>query len=149
MRAIVSRVAWAKCEVDGQVVGECGPGFLVLVAASKTCTEETARRLADRVSGLRILNDASGKMNLGLDSLPNDNGPKVLVVSNFTLFGDAWASRRPSFTKAASYEDGEKYYKIFVDELRKKTNSVECGVFGADMKITSLNDGPVTLVIDA
>jgi D-aminoacyl-tRNA deacylase len=148
LRAVVSRILSATCTVDGSVIAEAGPGLLILVAASKNATEAAAVRLADRIAGLRIFNDSTGKMNLGLDAIPADNGPRLMVVSNFTLWGDAWASRRPSFTRAAAFEEAEALYKVFVQALTRNFPDVVTGVFGEDMKIASVNDGPVTLVID-
>ena len=146
MRAVVTRVLSASCTVEDKLVGSCGHGLLVLVAAGKASTNQDATRLADRVAGLRIFSDESGKMNLPLPSAVGQ--PQLLVVSNFTLYGDAWASRRPSFTSAAPYAEGERLYETFVNTLRALGLKVDTGVFGTDMKLTSINDGPVTLVID-
>ncbi len=160
MRAIVQRVSQAKVEVDGKTVGEIGPGLLVLVGAHKDDTEENAKKLADRVAGLRIFNDFEGKMNLSLLQLiadlattgrpPGDHRttqPSVLAVSNFTVYGDA-SQRRPSFVAAAPYERGEELFNAFVDELKRLGVRTETGTFGADMKVTLTNDGPVTIVVD-
>jgi D-tyrosyl-tRNA(Tyr) deacylase len=143
MRAVVSRVTSASCVVDGVTIGSIQSGLLVLVAAGVNSTAKDAQRLADRVSGMRIFSDGEGKMNLALP----ENG-ELLVISNFTLFGDAWASRRPSFIKAAPYEIGERLYVEFIETLKAKGLKVATGVFGADMKVESINDGPVTLVIE-
>lgn len=148
MRAVVQRVTSATVKVDGEVVGHCGRGFLVLVAASRESTLEQAEQLADRIAGLRVFNDAAGKMNLALKDLEPTTNPDVLVVSQFTLYGDVWASRRPSFVLAAAYEDGERLYEAFVAKLRTLVDGVETGVFGAMMEVALTNDGPVTLVID-
>lgn len=151
MRAIVQRVAQAKVLVENQIVGECGPGFLVLVAAHRQSTETQARDLADRVAGLRVFNDHHGKMNLALkdlpDPLPGQN--QILVVSQFTLYADVYASRRPSFTASAPYEQGEHLYQTFVEALRPLVKGVATGVYGASMQIELTNDGPVTFQIDA
>lgn len=149
MRAVVQRVQNAAVVVDGQTVGQCGPGLMVLVAAAKSSTEEQARKLADRVAGLRIFNDADGKMNLALKDLPASDKPRVLVVSQFTLYGDVWASRRPSFMESAGYEDGKRLYDVFVHALEPLVEGVETGIFGASMEVSLVNDGPVTLIIDA
>ncbi len=149
MRAVVQRAAWGRVVVDGEVVGEIGEGLVVLVAAGHDSKEEDARRLADRVVGLRIFNDDAGKMNLSLADIRTSDKPQVLVVSNFTLYGDAWSSRRPSFVRAAPYEVGERLYHAFLAELERLLGNVASGVFGSDMKLEILNDGPVTLVIDS
>ena len=143
---MVTRVLSATCEVDGEVVSSCGPGFLVMVAAGKDSDDAKAWKLADRVAGLRIFNDETGKMSLSLQDAVEK--PTVMVVSNFTLYGDVWSSRRPSFVKAAPFDEGQRLYKVFVDALRDQVHVME-GIFGADMKVSSVNDGPVTLIIDA
>lgn len=148
MRAVVQRVAWAKVSVDGAVVGECGPGLLVLVAAAKGDRPAEAAKLADRVAGLRIFSDSDGKMNLSMSDLPESPEAGVLAISNFTLYGDALSSRRPSFVRAANYDDGEALFNVFVTELRKLVPNLNTGVFGADMQVELQNDGPVTLIID-
>jgi D-tyrosyl-tRNA(Tyr) deacylase len=105
-----------------------------------------AEKLADRVAGLRIFNDADGKMNLPIPGAAGQ--PNVLAISNFTVYGDAVGSRRPSFTASAPYEQGKALFEQFIDALRKRDLNVATGVFGADMKVESVNDGPVTLIID-
>ncbi len=162
MRAVVQRVSSASVAVDGKVVGEIGPGLLVLVGAHKDDTEENAKRLADRIAGMRIFNDFDGKMNLNLadasvgsPSPPTPSPPEgrggpdsgVLAVSNFTVYGDV-SQRRPSFVAAAPYERGEELFGAFVAALRTLGVHTQTGVFGADMKVTLTNDGPVTLVVD-
>lgn len=148
MRAVVQRVLSATVSVEGKVVGRCGRGLMVLVAAGRESTEEQAKKLADRVAGLRIFNDGEGKMNLALKDLEPTEEAEVLVVSQFTLYGDVWASRRPSFMGSASYEEGERLYGVFVEALRGMVRGVETGEFGASMQVELVNDGPVTLVID-
>ncbi|MCB0825974.1 MAG: D-tyrosyl-tRNA(Tyr) deacylase [Armatimonadetes bacterium] len=148
MRAVVQRVSSASVSVDGEVIGQIGRGLMVLAAASRESTPEQAKKLADRVAGLRIFNDGEGKMNLALKDLEPSDQPEVLVVSQFTLYGDAWASRRPSFMKSAGYEDGERLYEVFVQELQGLVKGVATGQFGAMMEVSLVNDGPVTLVID-
>jgi D-tyrosyl-tRNA(Tyr) deacylase len=149
MRAVVQRVSSAQVSVDGQVVGRCGRGYLVLVAAGRESTEAQAIRLAERIAIMRILPDAEGKMNLSLADCEPTGEPDVLVVSQFTLYGDVWASRRPSFTSSAPYEEGKRLYEIFVESLRSRVRGVETGVFGASMDVTLTNAGPVTLILDA
>ncbi len=148
MRAVVQRVAWAKVTVAGAVEGECGPGLLVLVAAAKGDRLAEATKLADRVAGLRIFSDSDGKMNLAMRDLPDTLETGILAISNFTLYGDALSSRRPSFVRAANYDDGEALFNAFVAELRKLVPNLSTGVFGADMQVELQNDGPVTLIID-
>lgn len=147
MRAVVQRVAWAKVEVDGQVVGQCGLGFLVLAAAHREDTEQNAKRLADRLAKLRILPDAEGKMNLSLLDVPSDQ-PQLLLVSNFTVYGETAKNRRPSFIESAPYAEGERLFGKLVEEVRALGLVCETGVFGADMKVSLLNDGPVTLIVE-
>ncbi|MDI9638816.1 D-aminoacyl-tRNA deacylase [Kamptonema cortianum] len=149
MRVIVQRVTRASVRVGGEVVGQCGNGLLVLVAASKSSTSEQAKQLADRVAGLRIFNDAEGKMNLSLKDLPESRLAQVLVISQFTLYGDVYASRRPSFIESANYEDGKRLYTEFCDALRSLVRGLETGVFGASMEVELVNDGPVTIQFDA
>lgn len=139
----------ASVKVEGKTIGSCGRGMLILVAASVNSTEAQARDLADRCGGLRIFADNKGKMNLALKDLPPSDQPEVLVVSQFTLYGDVWSSRRPSFIASASYERGRELYEVFVNELRQRVRGVETGEFGAMMEVELVNDGPVTLVIDA
>ena len=148
MRAVVQRVARASVKVEGETVGSCGPGLLVLVGAHKEDTEQNATKLADRIAGIRIFNDDEGKMNLSLGQIDNDGRAQVLAVSNFTVYGDALKSRRPSFMAAAPYDEGERLYNAFVSALRDRGLKVEEGTFGAMMQVDLLNDGPVTLVID-
>lgn len=148
MRAIVQRVAWAEVEVEGEVVGRCGPGFLVLAAAHREDDSKKAEKLADRIVGLRIFNDAHGKMNLALKDLPPSEEPRILAVSNFTVYGDCTKSRRPSFVEAAPYEVGERLFADFVSALRGFGTLVETGIFGADMRVRLENDGPVTVIVE-
>lgn len=150
MRAVVQRVLRAEVVIDGEVVGECGPGLLVYVAAAVSDTPREAKRLADRVFGLRIFGDENGRMNLSLSQTAGIPSARILVISNFTLYGDAWSSRRPSFMNSAPYDVGEELYNAFLAELESLApGQIASGQFGADMKVTSINDGPVTLVIDA
>lgn len=144
MRAVVQRVSEASVMVDGAVVGRCGVGLLVLVAAHRDDTEANADKMADRVAGLRIFGDAEGKMNLSLADVEGS----VLAISNFTLYGDATKNRRPSFTESAAYADGERLYEAFVAGLQRRGVPVETGVFGAHMDVSLVNDGPVTIVLD-
>lgn len=143
MRAVVQRVSSASVTVDGVVLGEIGLGLLLLVGIHRDDTEEDARKLADRVVGMRIFNDETGKINLAIKAV----GGAILAISNFTVYGDA-TQRRPSFTTSAGYEAGKGLFEVFLSELRKLEVEVATGEFGADMKVALVNDGPVTLLAD-
>ena len=143
MRAVVTRVTSAQVEVGGEAVGRIGRGFLVLLGVHRDDTEADAIRLADRVCGLRVFEDGEGKMNLNLAAA----GGSILCVSQFTLFADT-RSRRPGFTEAARPEKAVPLYELFMAECRQRGFAVEHGRFGADMKVASVNDGPVTILLD-
>jgi D-tyrosyl-tRNA(Tyr) deacylase len=141
----------ASVSVGGREVGRCGPGLLLLVGVHRDDTEAEAKLLADRVLGLRIFNDSAGKMNLAIRDFPQPEGGfelEILAISNFTVYGDA-KSRRPSFTASASFEVGRELFDRFVKEVRCLGGSIQTGEFGADMRVSLVNDGPVTLVVDA
>jgi len=145
----VQRVSSARVEVDGRVVGEIGVGLLCLVAVHREDSEANVTKMAEKLVNLRIFNDAEGKMNLSLTDLRAagvDGG--LLIVSNFTVYGDASKSRRPSFTSSAGFEEGKRLIDLLVEVLAKATPNVACGEFGADMKVSLTNDGPVTLVVE-
>ncbi|MEJ5197729.1 MAG: D-aminoacyl-tRNA deacylase [Anaerolineae bacterium] len=144
MRAVIQRVSRASVTVDGREVGAIGRGFLVLVGATHSDTRAEAEWLARKVAGLRLFEDAAGKMNLGLA----DVGGAVLVVSQFTLYADARKGRRPSFTEAARPEQAEPLIDYFVELLRKEGLTVATGQFQAHMEVALVNDGPVTLWLD-
>ena len=143
MRAVVTRVSSASVTVGGRVTGEIGQGLLVLLGIAPADTPEHAAKLADKITGLRIFEDGNGKMNLNLASV---NG-SLLIVSQFTLYADL-KSRRPGFTGAAKPEAAVPLYELFIEECRKAGFNTQSGVFGAHMKVASVNDGPVTIVID-
>lgn len=143
MRAVVTRVSSASVTIGGQVAGSIEKGFLVLVGIAPTDTPAAAARLADKVTGLRVFEDDHGKMNLNLASV---NG-SLLVISQFTLYADL-KSRRPGFTGAAKPDIAIPLYELFVEECRKAGFHTETGTFGADMKVASVNDGPVTILLD-
>ena len=143
MRAVVTRVSSASVEIDGELHGSIGKGFLVLLGVAPTDTEAQAVRLADRVCGLRVFEDGNGKMNLPLATAGGD----ILVISQFTLFADC-RSRRPGFTGAAKPDIAVPLYELFIECCRKAGFRVATGVFGADMKVASVNDGPVTILLD-
>ena len=140
----------ASVWVEGKEVGRCGPGLLLLVGVHRDDTEAEAARLANRVLGMRVFNDPQGRMNLSIRDFALSGGGyelDILAVSNFTVYGDA-KGRRPSFAASAPYEPAKTLFERFVMELRTLGASVQTGVFGADMRVSLVNDGPVTLVID-
>ncbi len=145
MRAIIQRVKHARVEVGGEVVGRIGEGMLVLLGAGKDDTELDAEYLAEKILTLRIFEDTESKMNLSV----TDTGGSVLVVSQFTLYGDCRKGRRPSFDKAAPPELAEELYELFVRELRERGVNVETGKFRAMMDVHLVNSGPVTLMLDS
>lgn len=144
MRAVLTRVKYASVTIDGEVVGKIGQGFLILLGVGPEDTEETCRVLAEKALGLRIFEDESGKINLGLEAVQGE----VLVVSQFTLYGNCRKGRRPSFTEAADPELGNRLYEQFLNECERLGYPPQHGRFGADMKVESLNDGPITLILD-
>lgn len=148
MRAVIQRVSRASVKVEGRVVGRCGAGFLLLVAAHKDDTEQNAAKLAQKIATLRVFSDESGKMNLALKDLAPQSDSQILAVSNFTVYGDASSQRRPSFVSAAPYAEGERLFNLFVEHLRAQDLTVETGQFGAHMDVELVNDGPVTLIVE-
>lgn len=143
MRAVVTRVISASVKIDGKEVAAIDKGFLVLLGVHRDDTKEQAIKIADKICGLRVFEDENGKMNIG----PTDAGAKLLIVSQFTLYADC-SSRRPGFTDAARPEISEPLYELVVSECRKRGFEVGTGQFGADMKVESINDGPVTILLD-
>ena len=144
MRAVLTRVRSASVAIDGKTVGAIGQGFLILLGVGPEDTEETARFLAEKALKLRVFEDEAGKMNLGLEQVAG----QVLVVSQFTLYGNCRKGRRPSFTDAAPPALGERLYEVFLGSCARLGFPPEHGVFGADMQVSSVNDGPVTLILD-
>lgn len=145
MRVVLQRVSNCKVTVDNNITGQINKGFLLLLGVECTDTQQDAIKLVNKVVGLRVFTDANDKMNLSLA----DVGGEVLVVSNFTLYADCSHGRRPSFINAARPEISQPLYEFFCDEIRKNNIKVETGIFGADMKVELLNDGPVTIIIDS
>ena len=143
MRAVITRVLSASVTIDGQKKSEIDKGFLVLLGVKTTDTQEQAKKIADKICGLRIFEDENGKMNIS----PKDAGAELLIVSQFTLYADC-SSRRPGFTEAARPDVSEPLYEMVVSECRSRGFNVQTGEFGADMKVESINDGPVTIVLD-
>ena len=145
MRAVCQRVSGASVAVDGKVVGSIGPGLLLLLAAAKGDSPEHAQWMADKIAGLRVFSDAQGKMNLSLIDVRGE----MLVVSQFTLYGDCRKGRRSSYSEAAPPAEAEALYRSFIEALQAKQIPVQEGVFGAMMQVELVNDGPVTLIVDS
>ena len=145
MRAVVQRVTGAAVDVRGRRVGEIGRGLLVLLGVARDDTNADADYLAEKIANLRIFNDEQGKMNLSLA----ETAGAMLVVSQFTLYGDVRRGRRPSYTDAAEPESANALYEYFVTEARKRGIRVETGVFQAMMQVSLINDGPVTILLDS
>ena len=143
MRAVVTRVRSASVEIEGKTVGQIGTGFLILLGVHQEDTEAEALKIADKICGLRIFEDENGKMNVN----PADAGAELLIISQFTLFADC-KSRRPGFSKAARPETAIPLYEKVISECRARGFHVETGVFAADMQVASINDGPVTILLD-
>ncbi len=144
MRALIQRVSHADVTVEGRIVGRIDRGFVVLLGVTHADGRAEAEWIASKIAGLRVFDDEAGKMNLSLA----DVGGELLVVSQFTLYGDARRGRRPSFTDAAAPEHAEPLVDYFVNCLREMGFTVACGVFGAHMDVSIHNDGPVTMLIE-
>jgi D-tyrosyl-tRNA(Tyr) deacylase len=144
MRAVLQRVSFAQVSVGESIVGKIGKGLLVLLGISKEDSEAEAATLADKIINLRIFSDPHGKMNLSLDDVDG----QLLVVSQFTVYGDSRRGRRPSFAKAAAASDAIRLYEYFNDQARQRGIHTESGIFGAMMNVSLVNDGPVTLILD-
>lgn len=145
MRACIQRVAEAKVAVEGEIVGQIGRGLLVLLGVAAGDGDTDARWLAEKITGLRIFEDVAGKMNLSLI----ETGGAMLVVSQFTLLGDCRRGRRPSFTEAAPPDEAERLYEVFVAAVRAAGVTVETGRFRRQMRVSLINDGPVTLIAES
>lgn len=145
MRAVIQKVKSASVTVDGELVGKIGQGILVLLGVSNQDSEKDATYLVEKTLNLRIFEDADGKMNLSLLDVKGE----LLVVSQFTLYGDARKGRRPSFIDAAQPEKANQLYEFFVSETRKQVEKVETGRFQAMMDVELINDGPVTILLDS
>ncbi len=145
MRAVVQRVTEASVTVDGRTVGRMGSGLLVLLGVSKTDNETSADYMVEKLLGLRVFPDAEGKMNLNV----REAGGAVLVVSQFTLYGDVRRGKRPSFDDAARPEQAKALYEYFVAKIREQSIECSTGEFQAMMKVSLVNDGPVTILIDS
>ena len=143
MRAVVTRVNHASVRIEGEIHGQIGKGLLVLLGVHRDDTEKEASKIADKICGLRIFEDEAGKMNLSPDKV----GAGLLIISQFTLFADC-RSRRPGFSKAARPETAIPLYELVIAECRRRGFKVETGVFAAYMQVKSVNDGPVTILLD-
>ncbi len=144
MRAVLTRVRSASVDIDGVTVGKIGQGFLILLGVGPEDTEDKCRYLAEKALSLRVFEDENGKMNKSLE----DVGGQVLVVSQFTLYGNCRKGRRPSFTDAAPPQLGNDLYEYFLTCCQQLGYPPQHGRFGADMQVSSVNDGPVTLILD-
>jgi len=145
MRAVVQRVSEAEVKIEGKSVGKIENGFLILLGVTHNDTSKEVEWLSNKIKGLRVFEDEEGKMNLGLDEIKGE----VLIVSQFTLYGNCLKGKRPSFVNAARPDIAIPLYEEFIDKFKSfGINKVETGEFGADMKVSLINDGPVTLVID-
>lgn len=145
MRAVVQRVTSSSVSVDGNIIGEIKQGFNVLIGISKDDTIEDLKYIKDKIVNLRVFQDENDKMNLSLLDVKGE----ILVISQFTLYGDCRKGRRPNFMDALGGEEAKKLYEEFVDLLKTSDLKVECGEFGAYMKVNINNDGPVTILLDS
>ncbi len=145
MRVVLQRVTYASVCVEGEIVGKIGKGLLVLLGVCDDDTESDLTYMADKIAGLRIFEDADEKMNLSVEDIDGE----ILVVSQFTLFGDCRKGKRPSFSSAGRPDYANEMYEKFIAYLENKGFNVAHGIFGADMKVELLNDGPVTLMLDS
>ena len=145
MRFVIQRVTEASVMVDGQVLGEIGKGFLVLIGVGKDDTTKEADRLVKKMTGLRIFEDENGKTNLSL----SDVGGSLLLISQFTLYADCRKGNRPSFINAGDPAHANELYEYVIQECKKNVPDVQRGQFGADMKVRLCNDGPFTIVLDS
>lgn len=144
MKLVIQRVKHAKVEVENKIVGKIGQGFLVLLGIGPEDTKETADYLVQKLIKLRVFEDKNGKMNLALKDI---NG-ELLVVSQFTLYADCTGGNRPSFTLAAKPDKANELYEYFISKCEEENVKVDHGIFGAEMKVELLNDGPVTIILE-
>lgn len=144
MRIVLQRVTKASVTVDGSITGEIDTGYLVLFGVGKDDTQEDCRRLADKIINLRIFSDENGKINLSL----KDVGGSLLIVPQFTLYADCRKGNRPNFIQAGAPDFADSLFKYFTEYCRSRGQHVETGIFGADMKVELLNDGPFTVILE-
>ena len=145
MRAVIQRVASASVEVDGKIVGACGKGYLILLGVADGDTELDAELLCKKIAALRIFRDENDKMNLSIRDIDGE----ALVISQFTLLANYRHGNRPDFLESAKPDEANRLYEYFKDLLSRELRRVECGIFGADMKVSLINDGPVTICMDS
>lgn len=145
MRAVIQRVKYASCKVDNVITGSIDLGFMILLGFKKGDTKEEIQKVLKKIIGLRVFSDENGKMNKSL----KDVGGKILAISQFTLYADVKHGNRPSFTDAMQFDLANTEYNLFCEDLEKEGIEVSKGIFGADMQIELLNDGPVTIIIDS
>lgn len=144
MKTVIQRVKKADVKVDGEKTGEIGQGLLILFGVGPNDTEKNVDELVQKICKLRIFKDEDDKMNLSVKDIDGE----ILVVSQFTLYADCQKGNRPSFVNAAAPEKAEKLYEYFKKQCKKEVKKVECGIFGADMQVSLLNDGPVTIILE-
>ncbi|MGN0653431.1 MAG: D-aminoacyl-tRNA deacylase [Oscillospiraceae bacterium] len=145
MKFVIQRVTSASVDVDNVTVGKIGKGFLVLIGIGKEDNEEIADKMVKKLIGMRIFEDENGKTNLSL----NDVGGELLLISQFTLYADCKKGNRPSFINAGLPDDANRLYEYIISKCKEEIKVVEKGVFGADMKVSLLNDGPFTIILDS
>lgn len=145
MKAVIQRVSSASVEVDGQLVGSCGRGYLILLGVAEGDTEQDAELLCKKIAALRIFRDENDKMNLSIRDIDGE----ALVISQFTLLANYRHGNRPDFLASAKPDEANRLYEYFKDLLSRELRRVECGIFGADMKVSLTNDGPVTICMDS
>ena len=145
MRFVIQRVTESSVKVDNEVIGQIGKGFMVLIGVADSDTRETADKMIKKMLGLRIFEDENGKTNLSLDTV----GGELLLISQFTLYADCKKGNRPSFTKAVKQDKAEELYEYIISKCKEQVSVVEKGRFGADMKVSLINDGPFTIVLDS
>ncbi len=144
MRLLVQRVLNSNVKVDGKITGEINKGYMVLLGVTHDDDTEKADYLVKKLINLRVFEDENGKMNLNINQI----GGELLIISQFTLYGNTKDGNRPSFTEAAKPEKAEELYNYFVEQCRKEGIKTETGIFGADMKVSLINDGPVTIMLE-
>lgn len=145
MRVVIQRVNKAKCEIDGKITGEIGQGYMILVGFGQDDNKETVDKMVKKVLNLRIFEDENEKMNYNIGKI----GGSILSISQFTLYADCTEGNRPSFANALNPVEATKLYDYFNESLRSNGVNTQTGVFGADMQISLVNDGPVTIVLDS
>ena len=145
MRFVIQRVNYAKCTIDGNITGSIKKGLCVLIGVAETDTKEIADKMIKKLLGMRIFEDSDGKTNLSL----HDVNGELLLISQFTLYADCRKGNRPSFTNAGKPDMAKQMYEYIIDQCKKEIPVVEQGIFGADMKISLLNDGPFTIILDS